>query len=220
MKFWKKLSLVAFISIAVFLIQGIVNTPSARADLYKFSFNNNRVNGYFVFDDSIPGKVFVRPDLFNNAFNEYDASVVEYNINIEDEIVEKGSKNPDTTIDDHDRARTIVNRVRPEFVPIFYKADPNITLDGSNEDEFVLFIPKNERQSELSLTIRFRYPPEIFSDSLAQPKIVPSKALMSVHPYWNFPKSMGPVEFEQEVNTSIEKIDEPLAPVALLSENN
>ena len=110
------------------------------------------------------------------------------------------------SIDDHDRARTIVNRVRPEFVPIFYKADPNITLDGSNEDEFVLFVPKNERQSKSSLTIRFRYPPEVFSNSLDQPKRVPSKALMSVHPYWNFPISMGPVKFEQEVSTSIRRI--------------
>ena len=115
MKFLKKLSLVAFLGLAIFLVQGMLNIQSARAEMYKFNFNGDRVNGSFIFDDTVPGTVFIHEDLFSEAFHEYDGAVVKYDINIEDKIIEKGSKNPDPTIHDHNRPRTIVNRIRPEF---------------------------------------------------------------------------------------------------------
>lgn len=196
MTFLKKLVLVSAISIALFFVQGTVNSAPAQAALYKFNFTNNKASGYFVFDDSIRGGAPIRPDLLS----EYDGSVVEYAVDIKGEIVARGSQSPKRAT--HDEARTVVTLIRPELV----KASPNLPENSPQDDEFVLFLPKAARQSKYSLSVRFRYPPGTFSDSVAQPKSVPSTALMSVHPRWDFPRTMGPVGFEEMVQTSIEKI--------------
>ena len=170
--------------------------PPAHAALHKFSFRGDQTDGYFIFDDSIRGGAPIRPDMLS----EYSGSVVEYAVNIQGDIVEQGSRSPKRTT--HEEARTIVNLLRPELV----KASPNLPENSPQDDEFVLFVPKFSRQSPYSLSVRFRYPPGAFSNSVAQPTSVPDKALMSVHPYWDFPKTMGPVKFEQEVQTVIQEI--------------
>lgn len=196
MAFLKKLSIAIALSAIVFLIQGIFDTASARADLYKFSFIGNEANGYFIFDDSIRGGAPIRPDLLS----EYDGSVVEYAVDIGSALADRGTQSPQRKT--HDEARTVVTLLRPELV----KASPNLPENSPQDDEFVLFVPKVARQSRFSLSVRFRYPPGTFSDSVAQPKKVPNTALMSVHPYWDFPRTMGPVGFETTVQTQIEKV--------------
>ena len=194
MSFWKKTSIVVILSFTILLAQGIINTPSAHAALHKFSFQGDRTNGYFIFDDSIRGGAPICPDMLS----EYDGSVVEYGVSIGKDIAEQGKQSPKRAI--HDEARTIVTLLRPKLV----KASPNLPEDSPQDDEFTLFVPKLARQSKYALSVRFRYPPGTFSNSVAQPTTVPRKALMSVHPYWDFPRTMGPVEFEQEVQTVVE----------------
>lgn len=196
MIFWKKLIIVSILSIAVFLSQGIINIAPAYAALHKFSFNGDNANGYFIFDDSIRGGAPIRPDMLS----EYDGSVVDYAVNVGDEISEHGSQSPKRAT--HDEARTIVTLLRPELV----KASPNLPKDSPQDDEFILFVPKVARQSKYALSVRFRYPQNTFKNSVAQPVNVPHQALMSVHPYWNFPITMGAVKFEETVNTVIEDI--------------
>lgn len=194
--FCKKLLLVATLSVAVCLAQGIVTAPPAHAALHKFSFQGDQTEGYFIFDDAIRGGAPIRPDMLS----EYDGSVVEYAVKLGEDIFEQGSQSPERVA--HDEARTIVTLLRPELV----KASPNLPEESPQDDEFVLFIPKLARQSQYALSVRFRYPPGTFSGSVAQPIEVPGSALMSVHPYWDFPRTMGPVELEQGVQTQIEKI--------------
>ncbi|WP_373525991.1 hypothetical protein [Nostoc sp.] len=196
MKFWKKLAIVSILSIAVLFTQGIIDNIPAHAALHKFSFNGEQANGYFIFDDSIRGGAPIRPDMLS----EYDGSVVEYAVNIGDEISEKGSQSPQRAT--HDEARTIVTLLRPELV----KASPNLPKNSAKDDEFILFVPEVARQSKYALSVRFRYPENTFKNSVAQPKKVPSQALMSVHPYWDFPIGMGKIKFEQPVRTAIEEI--------------
>ncbi|QLE51800.1 hypothetical protein FD724_29620 [Nostoc sp. C057] len=196
MNFWKKLIIISILTVAVFFTQGIIDHLPAHAALHKFSFNGEQANGYFIFDDSIRGGAPIRPDMLS----EYDGSVVEYAVNIGDEISEQGSQSPERAT--HDEARTIVTLLRPELV----KASPNLPKDSPQDDEFILFVPKVARQSKYALSVRFRYPENTFQNSVAQPKNVPNQALMSVHPYWNFPITMGKVKFEQPVNTLIEDI--------------
>lgn len=196
MIFLKKLVIVSILSIVVLLTQGIINTAPAYASLHKFSFNGNNADGYFIFDDSVKGGAPIRPDMLS----EYDGSVVNYAINIGDTILERGSQNPQRAT--HDEARTIVTLLRPELV----KASPNLPKDSPQDDEFILFVPKVARQSKYALSVRFRYPENTFKSSVAQPVNVPNQALMSVHPYWNFPITMGAVKFEETVRTVIEDI--------------
>ncbi len=196
MTFLKKLLIVAAISIAIFLVQGTISTAPAQAAVYKFNFINDKSNGYFIFDDSVRGGAPIRPD----QLSEYDGSVVEYSVNIDGDIVEQGSQSPKRAT--HDEARTIVSLIRPELI----KAAPNLPKDSVLDDEFILFVPKFARQSRYSLSVRFRYPKDTFSNSVAQPTSVPDTALMSVHPYWDFPRTMGPVGYEETVQTSIEKL--------------
>ncbi len=196
MKIWQKITFVLFLGVAIFLIQGIMINLPAHAALHKFNFNGDKVNGYFIFDDSIKGGAPIRPDMLS----EYYASVPEYNLNIEDEISEHGFQSPERTT--HDEARTIVSLLRPELV----KASPNLSSDSPQDDEFILFVPKVARKSKYALSVRFRYPQNTFNNSVAQPKNVPNQALISVHPYWNFPITMGPVKFEETVQTEIEDV--------------
>ena len=196
MKFWKKLIITSILSIAVLFTQGLIENLPAHAALHKFSFNGEQANGYFIFDDSIRGGAPIRPDMLS----EYDGSVVKYAVNIDDEISEQGSQNPERAT--HDEARTIVTLLRPELV----KASPNLPQNSPQDDEFILFVPKVARQSKYALSVRFRYPKDTFQNSVSQPKKVPKQALMSVHPYWDFPRTMGKVKFEQPVKTAIEEI--------------
>lgn len=196
MKLWNKLIIISILSITLSFTQGIIATFPAHAALHKFSFNGEQANGYFIFDDSIRGGAPIRPDMLS----EYDGSVVEYAVNIGEEISEQGSQSPQRAT--HDEARTIVTLLRPELV----KASPNLPKDSPQDDEFILFVPKVARQSKYSLSVRFRYPQDTFKNSVAQPKQVPEQALMSVHPYWDFPRTMGKVKFEQPVQTTIEDI--------------
>ena len=198
MKFWQRLLTVSILSLAIFFTQGIIDNIPAHAALHQFNFNGDKVNGYFIFDDSIRGGAPIRRDMLR----EYDGSVTEYAVNIEDKISEHGSQSSHRR--NHDEARTIVTLLRPELV----KASPNLPKDSPKDDEFVLFIPKIARQSKYALSVRFRYPENTFQNSVAQPHNVPNQALMSVHPYWDFPRTMGPVKFEKPVQTSIKNISE------------
>jgi hypothetical protein len=196
MNFWKKFVIVSILSIAVLFTQGIIDNSQAYAAIHKFSFKGDNANGYFIFDDSIRGGSPIRPD----RLSEYDGCVVEYAVNIAEQISEHGSKSPKRAT--HDEARTIVALIRPELV----KASPNLPKNSPQDDEFILFVPKVARQSKYALSVRFRYPKDTFKNSVAQPTNVPNQALMSVHPYWDFPRTMGPVKFEETVQTAIEDI--------------
>ncbi len=196
MNFWKKIVILSILSIVVFFTQGLINNLPAHAALHKFSFNGNQSQGYFIFDDSIRGGAPIRPDMLS----EYDGSVVDYAVNIGGEISEHGSQSSKRAT--HDEPRTIVTLLRPELV----KASPNLPKNSPQDDEFILFVPKVARQSKYALSVRFRYPKNTFQNSVAQPKNVPNQALMSVHPYWNFPITMGKVKFEEPVKTAIEDI--------------
>ncbi len=216
MKFWKKLSLVAFISIAIFLVQGAVNVAPAQASPYKFSFTSDRANGYFIFDDSVPQTPHpIRPDL---PITQYFGSVLDYVVDIEgnqEHIIEQGSPDPELPLDKN--PKTVVYLMNRDIVEFTYE-DPNksaeiereitplVPQDSAGWDEFALFVPAPVRKSPATLVVRFRYPEGSFSDSTAQPTKVPSKASILVFPEYKFPKTMGDLEFEGKVQTTIEKM--------------
>ena len=209
MNFWKKLSLIATIAIAIFLGQAVINPAPAQATPYKFSFNSDRANGYFIFDDSAPKLPHpIRPDV---PITQYLGSVLEYNVDFAENIVEQGAKNPAIALKDN--PKTVIYLMDSEIIKLAYADEqfPDIERqllpqDSEGWDELAFFIPGPARQSPLSMVVRFRYPEGAFSGSTAQPTEVPSKALALVFPKYDFPKTMGELGFEEEVQTSIEKL--------------
>ena len=212
MKFWKKLFFVAFISIAILLVQGAVNVAPAQATPYKFSFNSDRASGYFIFDDSVPKTPHpIRPDV---PITEYLGSVLEYAVDIqgnEEHIIEQGSPNPELPLPEN--PKTVVYLMNPEIIQFAYADDkfPDVERqllpqESPGWDELAVFIPAPVRKSPVTLVVRFRYPEGSFAGSTAQPTKVPSKASILVFPEYDFLKTMGDLGFEGEVQTTIEKM--------------
>jgi hypothetical protein len=195
-----KFSRAAVTSFATFLALATMSTDSAKAALFKFTFEGDGASGYFTFDDSAQK---IEPIGFG-YLGEYDGSVEEYAVNFQGEIIEQGFKGLQQNI--HDEARTIVYLARPE----------NFGFDGTSEDDFILYIPPASRGQQYGLSVRFSYPEGTFSDSIAQPKTVPSTARVRAYPYWDFPNTTGNYTFDSIVQTQIETVPEPSSLAALL----
>ncbi|MUG91041.1 PEP-CTERM sorting domain-containing protein [Scytonema sp. UIC 10036] len=200
MAFLKKFSLTAVSSLATFLALSNVSINPAEAALFKFSFEGDGANGYFIFDDSAQK---IEP-IGSGYLGEYDGSVQEYAVNFYGQIVEQGFKGLQKDI--HDEARTIVYLARPE----------NIGFDGSSLDDFILYVPPASRGQQYGLSLRFSYPEGTFSNSIDQPKTLPNTARVRAYPYWDFPNTTGNYTFDGIVRTRLEKIPEPASVVGLL----
>ncbi|OYE05601.1 hypothetical protein CDG79_06535 [Nostoc sp. 'Peltigera membranacea cyanobiont' 232] len=194
-----KFSISSAISVAVFLVLGTVGTNPAQAALFKFTFEGEGANGYFIYDDSANK---IEPLGANFPLAEYDGSVEKYSVNAGG-ILAQGIKGLQQDI--HDEARNIVYLGRAG----------NLGYDDT-VDDFILYVPPAARGQQYGLSIRFTYPEGTFSDSVALRTGVPDTARLRVYPYWDFPNTTGDYTFEGTVKTKIEKIPEPESVSALL----
>ncbi|MEA5602793.1 PEP-CTERM sorting domain-containing protein [Nostoc sp. UHCC 0252] len=194
----KKLSFSAISSAAALLASVTLNINTAEAALFKFTFEAEGANGYFIYDDSAEKLEPLGSDF---PLAEYDGSVEQYSINVGD-IVAEGTKGSQQDI--KDEARNIV----------YLSRAGNLGYDGA-VDDFILYIPPAARGEEYGLSIRFSYPEGTFSDSVAIRTSVSDTATLKVYPYWDFPNTTGDYTFQGTVKTKIEQIPEP-APVSAL----
>jgi hypothetical protein len=195
-----KFSIASAVSIAAFLALGTVGVDPAQAALFKFTFEGEGANGYFIYNDSDNQKI--EPLGTDFPLAEYHGSVEKYSVNVGD-IVAEGTKGSQSNIDDE--ARNIVylgRRGSFGFDDVF--------------DDFILFIPAASRNQQYGLSIRFTYPEGSFSNSSALRTSVPDTAKLRVYPYWDFPNTTGDYMFSGTVKTKIEKIPEPASVSALL----
>lgn len=86
------------------------------------------------------------------------------------------------------------------------EAQKFLPVNSFDWNEFTFFILPPVRHSPYHLVVRFKYPEGTFSGSTAQPTQLPSKASVLVFPQYDFPKTMGELGFEGEVQTTIEKM--------------
>ncbi|WP_017317773.1 hypothetical protein [Mastigocladopsis repens] len=201
----QKVSLVASASIAAFAVGMVAATP-AQAALFKFSFEGEGASGYFIFDDTTE-KIIPEGQPSTELSWEYYASVVEYSVSIdgsEGQITEQGQKGSQT--DETNEARNVVYLSRPE----------SSGYEGTNVDDFILFIPKALRGGQYGLSVRFSYPEGTLSSEGDLPTSVPSTATLKAYPYWDFPVTTGYSTFSGTVTTRLEKIPEPASSLALL----
>ncbi|MFN6462555.1 MAG: hypothetical protein RMZ41_011995 [Nostoc sp. DedVER02] len=194
-----KFFIASAISAATFLVLGTVGINPAQAALFKFTFESEEANGYFIYDDSATKIEPLGPDF---PLAEYDGSVEQYSINAGG-IVAEGTKGSQQDI--HNEARNVVYLGRVG----------NLGYDDPIDD-FILYIPPASRGEQYGLSIRFSYPEGTFSDSVAIRTSVPDTARLRVYPYWDFPNTTGDYTFQGTVKTKIERVPEPALVSALL----
>ena len=194
-----KFSMTSAISVAACLVLGMAGINPAEAALFKFTFEGEGANGYFIYDDSANK---IEPLGPNFPLAEYDGSVEKYFVNAGD-ILAQGTKGSQQDI--HDEARNIVYLGRAG----------NLGYDGAIDD-FILYVPPAARGQQYGLSIRFSYPEGTFSDSVVLQTSLPDTARLRVYPYWDFPNTTGDYTFEGTVKTKIEQIPEPASVSALL----
>ncbi|MEH2160734.1 MAG: PEP-CTERM sorting domain-containing protein [Nostoc sp.] len=194
-----KFSLPAISSTTALLLSVTLNINIAEAALFKFTFEGEGANGYFIYDDSAKK---LEPLGSNFPLAEYDGSVENYSLNAGG-IIAQGTKGSQQDI--HDEARNIVYLGRAG----------NLGYDDTIDD-FILYVPPAASGRQYGLSIRFTYPEGTFSDSVAIRTSVPDTARLRVYPYWDFPNTTGDYTFQGTVKTKIEQIPEPASVSALL----
>lgn len=183
-----KLSIAAA-STAAFLTLGTFSIDSAQAALFKFNFESEDVNGYFVYDTSVPASRDVP------IVAEYVGAITEYKLDLGEKGLYEGTLgNP------------IVFLVR--------QGDGGITAPET--DDFILEATAEQRGTEFALVTYFSYPKDTFGRSLALPTTIPDTATIKVYPYVNFPDSIGELVLTGTVKTEIEKIPESGSSAAFL----
>jgi hypothetical protein len=190
MAFLNKFSIASAVSAAL-LALGTLGTDPAQAALFKFSFEGEGANGYFIYDDSTPSNPTNTPNL-----GEYYGAVTDYKVDLGDKGVFEGSV-ADTLL--------FLNREGSGL------ADPE-------QDEFILFVKESDRvaESEYSVSARFIYPKDAIG-SYDLVTTVPNTAELKVFPFVDFiNRDFGDSVFEGTVQTRIEKVPEPVSVSALL----
>lgn len=175
------------------LVIGAVGLTPAKAALYKFTFEGEGANGYFIYDDSTPSSPTTTPNL-----GEYFGAVKEYKIDVGDLGVYEGSV---------------------ADVLLFLNREGS-GLSDPEEDLFILFVRGSDREPEsnYSISARFIYPKNALGsyDLLTS---VPSTATFNLLPYIQFDgenTNFGPTVFSGPVQTRITKVPEPASAAALL----
>lgn len=180
-----KLAIAAAISAAALLAVETVGQASAQAALFKFSFEGEGANGYFIYDTSTPPDPFYIP-IPNTEV--YRGAVTEYKIDLGEKGVFQG-RTGDTIV-------------------FFPRAESGII--GPEIDVLQLEVrgPDREPPSQFTLLNIFDYPKDSFGGSSALPTSVPSTATLNTYPYVAFPTTLGELAFKGTVDTRIEKVSE------------
>ncbi|MEH2024986.1 PEP-CTERM sorting domain-containing protein [Nostoc sp.] len=186
-----KFSIASAISVAAFLGLGTVGINPAQAALFKFTFEGEGANGYFIYDDSTVSNTTSTPNL-----GEYYGAVKDYKVDLGEKGVFQGSV-ADTLV--------FLNRV-------------GSGLPDPEQDEFILFVKESDRvpKSEFSISTRFIYPKNALG-SYDLVTTVPGTAELKAFPFVDFiNRNFGDSVFEGTVQTRIEKVPEPALLPALL----
>lgn len=198
-----KLLVAATASAAALFTLVTMGTAPAQAALFKFSFEGDGANGYFIYDDTVqandPPRATIDPA---SSIGEYDDSIKDYYLNLGGDNVYQG-----------DIADSIVYLRRgPDALTPAEQADP--------VDDFIFFIPAdsdpNDQISGNSLSLIFMYPEGSFGSSIEQLESVPNTATALLYPNVDFGTGLGSREYEGTVRTRIEKVPEPASLSALL----
>ncbi|MBD2500524.1 PEP-CTERM sorting domain-containing protein [Anabaena azotica] len=189
-----KVSLSAICSATALFVGVTSHINTAQAALYKFSFEGEGVNGYFIYDTSFP------------AFSEdtgvaaYIGAATEYKF----ELGEKG---------------IFQGKVATPIVVLSREENGTAGLFGDGDvDTFMLQEHADERepQTGFALVSYFIYPEGTFEESTAQRTTVPSTAFARIYPNVDYPNTLGEAAFVGTVQTRIEKVPEPALLPALL----
>ncbi|MUG91039.1 PEP-CTERM sorting domain-containing protein [Scytonema sp. UIC 10036] len=186
-----KLSIAAVNSAATLLALVAFSTNSAQAALFKFSFTSEEANGYFIYDDSIPGDSPLSPNS-----TAYNGAVREYKIDVKEKGVFEGTN-----------ATTIIFLPRRED-----------GIEAPETDDFLLEerAVDREPQSPYALVVYFHYPKGTFGESTNIPTAIPDIAFAEIFPNVDFPNTIGEAAYRGNVQTRIERVPEPALISALL----
>ncbi|WP_017317774.1 PEP-CTERM sorting domain-containing protein [Mastigocladopsis repens] len=190
-----KLSMAAVTSAAAFLALGSFGTDPAQAALFKYSFEGEGVNGYFIYEtETTPDPQY---DSTPNS-DLYPGAVVEYKVDLGEKGVFQGSTG-DANV-------------------FFARSDLDSNIPPENEsDIFELEIKGSDREpeSEYTFLADFYYPKDSLGGSTELPTSVPSTARVDVRPN-ALATDRGASLFDGTVQTRVEKVPESTSSVALL----
>ncbi|MEH2307687.1 hypothetical protein [Nostoc sp.] len=201
MKFWKKISVVFVIAIAVFLFQGTISTSTAQAATYKFTFTGEEANGYFIYDTAAKGETK------SPYMTQYYGGGRDYKVDLGDKGLFQGTVSNAIVFLPREEDKVLA-KIRAQHDKQYGKDDEhNVLLPA---DLFLLQVRNFERQpkSNYSLVSYFKYPQETFNGSTKLPTEVPLKAEIEVFPKVDFPKTLGKALVKAPVKTKIEKISD------------
>lgn len=201
MKFWKKISVVFVIAIAVFLFQGTISTSSAQAATYKFTFTGEEANGYFIYDTAAKGETK------SPYMTQYYGGGRDYKVDLGDKGLFQGTVSNAIVFLPREEDKVLA-KIRAQHDKQYGKDDEhNVLLPA---DLFLLQVRNFERQpkSSYSLVSYFKYPQETFNGSTKLPTDVPLNAEIEVFPKVDFPKTLGKALVKAPVQTKIEKISD------------
>ncbi|MBD2522521.1 hypothetical protein [Nostoc sp. FACHB-133] len=201
MKFWKKISIVSVIAIAVFLFQGTISTSTAQAATYKFTFTGEEANGYFIYDTAAKGETK------SPYMTQYYGGGRDYKVDLGDKGLFQGTVSNAIVFLPREEDKVLA-KIRAQHDKQYGKDDEhNVLLPA---DLFLLQVRNFERQpkSSYSLVSYFKYPQETFNGSTRLPIEVPLKAEIEVFSKVDFPKTLGKALVKAPVQTKIEKISD------------
>jgi hypothetical protein len=201
MKFWKKISVVLVIAIALFLFQGTITTSSAQAATYKFTFSGEEANGYFIYDTAAKG------ESKSPYMTQYYGGGRDYKVDLGDKGLFQGTVSNAIVFLPREEDKVLA-KIRAQHDKQYGIDDEhNVLLPA---DLFLLQVRSFERQpkSNYSLVSYFKYPQEAFNGSTKLPTNVPLNAEIEVFPKVDFPKTLGNAIVKSPVQTKIEKISD------------
>ncbi|MBD2565253.1 MULTISPECIES: hypothetical protein [Nostoc] len=201
MKFWRKISVVFAIAIAVFLFQGTISKSAAQAATYKFTFTGEEANGYFIYDTAAKGETK------SPYMTQYYGGGRDYKVDLGDKGLFQGTVSNAIVFLPREEDKVLA-KIRAQHDKQYGIDDEhNVLLPA---DLFLLQVRSFERQpkSNYSLVSYFKYPQEAFNGSTKLPKDVPLNAEIEVFPKVDFPKTLGKAIVKAPVQTKIEKISD------------
>lgn len=197
MQFWKKISAVLVIAIALFLFPG----AKAEAATYKFTFTGAEANGYFIYDTAAKGETK------SPYMTQYYGGGRDYQVDLGEKGVFAGTVSNAIVFLAREEDKVLA-KIRAQHDKQYGKDDEhNVLLPA---DLFLLQVRSFERQpkSNYSLVSYFKYPIESFNGSTKLPTNVPLNAEIEVFPKVDFPKTLGKAIVKAPVQTKIEKISD------------
>jgi hypothetical protein len=197
MNFWKKISVVFVIAIALFLSHG----TTAEAATYKFTFTGAEANGYFIYDTAAKG------EKKSPYMTQYYGGGRDYKVDLGEKGVFQGTVSNAIVFLPREEDR-ILAKIRAQHDKQYGKDDEHDVLLPA--DLFLLQVRSFERQprSNYSFVSYFKYPEKAFNGSTKLPTDIPLNAEIEVFPKVDFPKTLGKAIVKAPVQTKIEKISD------------